>query len=1594
MRKPFSTQACKHFLVVLLTISLATSMFLALPVFVANPVYASPDPVVNTDLWYSRPQGYTYAGFVLYPTSGYTLRNPTRSFDTPTSPPLGNDTFAEMNYVRATTGSTYFVGDTTGGAKSFKIPTIRTLAGLPNPSIQRVDVVMTWGANSTSGSGRSYAFQIAVAAGGFVTFQGPQQSAQAKTTQTWSYPAEPGGGAWTWADINKVRIQVLTGTSASADAWMSVYDIKLNVYVKSAPRLFVSPANVTDTTKVVGSTFTVYVQLENISMSAGTEFKLRYDPEVLNITSTTPVPPASPAEDQVLPADFIYATGTMWTYQLDRTKGLFWISYTSGPLAAVPPPTFGSGKVATITFQVLGLGLTTLHLYDSIQAAPGGASIPHDVADGYFRNVAMPYGATMKMVAPTEPVSVPFSVDINITKSTGESGAFGVYSWEFNMTYDKTLINATAIWEGTFFSKRVRIFSQIVGVNKGWVWANSTLNGDYPGVWGNGTLATVDFHILGTGTSPLNFVANKERLTRIDYGLGPPSPRYNLPVTTVNGQVSIGGPVASFTFSPPVPKVNWVVTFDASGSSDLYGTIVSYSWDFGDGTREVFVGANLTQTATHAYGTDGTYAVKLTVEDNNGVEASSTQNVNVLPLVPPVASFTYSPTEPKVHDVVTFNASASYDLDGKITSYGWDFGDGTREVYVGGNLTQTTTHAFDLRGVFPVTLTVTDDDGLTANSTQIVTVSGAPVPTFTYSPSLPVPNQIVTFNASGSYDPDGTIVSYSWDFGDSNITVVTESTTTHVYGAAGFYTVTLNVTDNDGLTTTSAPQTVNVGGLPIAKFTYSPATPKVGYVITFNASDSYDPNGIIVDYFWDFGDGSNGTSKTVTHVYSVNGTYIVKLTVTDNDANSESSTKTVTVNPLVPPIASFTYSPTQPKVNDTVAFDASGSNDPDGIIVDYFWDFGDGSNGTSKTVTHVYSVNGTFTVTLVVTDDDVLTATSTQTVYVRPLIPPVASFTYSPAEPRINQEVTFDASGSSGVDGSIVSYSWNFSDGSSGTDKIVTHVYSSDGLYAVKLTVKDSNGLEGSSTQTVPVKIVHDVAVTSVTVDSTLVETGKNVTINVGVKNLGDVEETFDVNVYFNDTLAAPTQTVLTLAAGADNSLTFIWNTTGVAKGRYEIKAVATPVLGEVDISNNQMSAAQLVWVSRPPVALFTYSPLEPKANEVVTFNASDSSDPDGTIAYYFWDFGDGAVDLGKVVTHKYTNVGVYSVNLTVRDDYTLVDSEVQLVDVSKETSIVTIAASASSATIGSSVVINGSITPKRATVTVTISFSLDGGSWSTLTNRTTDSEGKYTYDWIPVVAGDYQLRASWGGDGNTLPAESGVVSVTFKETSSISVTPTPSTAAVGDSVTVSGLITPKREGASVSIYYRLQGDAQWISLANKSTDTDGKYTQSWVPAKVGVFELMANWTGDAKTLSAESAVATLTINKVPSEVSIALSDSSVDLGSAVTISGSISPKRVSAVVTIQYRISSGVWTKLISVVTDADGGYSYPWTPATAGDYELRAFWDGDASTESDTSVIQALSVEAPQAFPIPLYALAGIIIALLAVVGLAVYFKKFRNR
>ena len=360
--------------------------------------------------------------------------------------------------------------------------------------------------------------------------------------------------------------------------------------------------------------------------------------------------------------------------------------------------------------------------------------------------------------------------------------------------------------------------------------------------------------------------------------------------------------------------------------------------------------------------------------------------------------------------------------------------------------------------------------GIPDTATITVEYNEPPVASFTYDPAIPYTSETVTFDASSSYDPDGSIVSYDWDFGESGA-VDSGEIVSYSYADDGVYTVALTVTDDNFETTITSGDIIVLNRFPEAIFTENATTVDTNEAIFFDASGSYDLDGSLVDYSWDFGDGTSTSGVTVTHVYVDSGIYFVFLNVTDDDGAIDSAVSIITVFDS-PPVAIFTESKETAYVDETITFDASDSYDPDGSIVEYFWDFGDGTTTTGAVVNHAYTNYGIYTVTLNVTDSagnwDIESAIIT--VEFVDVTKPVANAgsDRTVVEDKI---VSFNAGDSSDNVG-IVSYNWHFGDGTTGTGITVTHTYSKPGTYTVTLTVLDAAG--NSNTDSISVTVNKD----------------------------------------------------------------------------------------------------------------------------------------------------------------------------------------------------------------------------------------------------------------------------------------------------------------------------------------------------------------------------------------------------------------------------------------------------------------------------------------------------------------------------------------
>jgi PKD repeat protein len=255
---------------------------------------------------------------------------------------------------------------------------------------------------------------------------------------------------------------------------------------------------------------------------------------------------------------------------------------------------------------------------------------------------------------------------------------------------------------------------------------------------------------------------------------------------------------------------------------------------------------------------------------------------------------------------------------------------------------------------------------------------------------------------------------------------------------------------------------------PVASIGYSPQFPAKRTAISFWGTGSTDPDGDeIVNFRWDFGDGTTAVGPVVSHTYPDARNYNVTLVVSDGKVDSAPVSIEVAVFDRAPVAnAGGPYSGAR---NAAIRFDGSASSDGDGDPLTYRWDFGDGTTGSGATPTHAYARSGVYTVKLVVNDGSVDSTPPSRTQVTVTNAAPVALLSGPTSAFKLTM-LTWNGSGSSDANGDTLSYLWNFGDGSSATTNTptTTHSYAAVGSYHVTLTVNDG---EASSSAAADVAI-------------------------------------------------------------------------------------------------------------------------------------------------------------------------------------------------------------------------------------------------------------------------------------------------------------------------------------------------------------------------------------------------------------------------------------------------------------------------------------------------------------------------------------------
>jgi len=471
------------------------------------------------------------------------------------------------------------------------------------------------------------------------------------------------------------------------------------------------------------------------------------------------------------------------------------------------------------------------------------------------------------------------------------------------------------------------------------------------------------------------------------------------------------------------------------------GNIAMYHWDFGDGHTSEY------QNPVHGFYESGTYDVCLTVSDETG-NCNDVYCETLYVGFNPDCEANYYFLQDSINPLtVHFSDISSGDVD----VWEWDFGDGTTSSI------QNPSHVFSGEGVYIVSLTIGNNAGTCSDELcREVIISGQQACQADYNyfifPENPLMVQFIDMST-------GVIDVWIWDFGDGTYSFETDPT--HVYQNEDDYTVCLYVMNTLTGATDQYCTDIGISNNPgcVAEFTFLPTT---GSLFTFQFADQSGEN--IVEWNWDFGDGSVSTLKNPVHTFPGEGVYETCLTVKNFLGNcQETICKSVVID--VPDLcnADFDYSFTAGQLL-TIQFTDKST----GILNRWYWDFGDGGTSETQNPVHSYADSGNYVVQLSVFHNDSIAFCNSTLLKQVPVYAEKpfcqAGFTAVP-DSGINMPYLFHFKDSSL--GEPDSWYWDFGDGSTAQDQNPSHQYSETGNYEVKLAITSINPYGDNCTDTV-----------------------------------------------------------------------------------------------------------------------------------------------------------------------------------------------------------------------------------------------------------------------------------------------------------------------------------------------------------------------------------------------------------------------------------------------------------------------------------------------------------------------------------------------
>ncbi|MDD4373952.1 MAG: PKD domain-containing protein [Bacteroidales bacterium] len=671
-------------------------------------------------------------------------------------------------------------------------------------------------------------------------------------------------------------------------------------------------------------------------------------------------------------------------------------------------------------------------------------------------------------------------------------------------------------------------------------------------------------------------------------------------------------PVSIFTSTSPVCSADSVQFLDWSSTQNGY--LQTWIWDMGDGNVFTIESPD-DPNINYLYANPGIFEVVLTVIDNVGCEHSSSQLVQVE--ASPMADFSYDESCLGVPVLFTDLTSTNGGTD--IFGWEWYFGDPNSGINNTSTL-QNPSHLFTVADTFNVTLIVINTMGCTDTIVKELIVSELPEVDFTIADDSICMTTPAQFTGIGE-----NINTWFWEFGDGGTSI--QQNPSYMYVEPGAYDVTLTVTSIDQCQN-SISYPIFVNDVPIADFSMNNGC--MGDT-TYFTDETVSLNGFIVEWAWDFGDGNTSDIQNPAHYYNAIDDYLVSLTVTDNFGCFETISRWVSIYDK--PTAGFSFNQVCDPVGNVFFFDESESSGNGSPLLEYVWNFHDGYFSNEINPNHIFPETDTcYVVSLTVTDAFGCESITTDTICIWEPI----TVDFTSTEVCFGNATFFEATYLP-EDDSIVSYAWNFNDGS---DIFLTyrdttsHIFANSGTFFVELTATNLNGCEFTTYNEVVVNglplpdFEYLPGLCENPAQFTDLSDGNGALVESWLWNFGDPD------------------------SGSDNTSdlqnpTHLFSDQG---GVYEVTLVVTNFNGCVDSITKEVIQDPCVQASFivPTVTLCAES-------EICFTENSYIAAENGTINKWIWNFGDNTPDYEYTspenpVCHAYTDPegGEFVVSLTI----------------------------------------------------------------------------------------------------------------------------------------------------------------------------------------------------------------------------------------------------------------------------------------------------------------------------------------------------------